>query len=281
MKWLIDINHNEHVLTQRTYLCHVDTHIVGASKERIFERTNMLKCAYTLTNTLNNSDKGNVSYAPITQFRAPTSFILFGSPLNDVKEMEASILAHGLLSPLRVTIHKNRLIVIDGRKRLAALRRLQFRGSLPRRLQTIPYITNTPKTAKPLAALVNGRQVYNQIIRLRQQAMSINEIAAQLYLPRETIADILRVKFLSPTLKSAFFNDNLSLPQIKAFSALPSHDAQDALLISLGPFAEAEDILKAVERGETVLSLPDDNVILLPSRNLGTERANNDEQHAA
>jgi len=81
-----------------------------------------------------------ISYAPLTRFRAPTSSILFGQPLNDVKQMEVSIQTHGLLSPLRVLVHKGKFIVIDGRKRLTALRRMRFKGELPRNLQTIPYV---------------------------------------------------------------------------------------------------------------------------------------------
>jgi len=222
-----------------------------------------------------------ISYAPLTRFRAPTSSILFGQPLNDVKQMEVSIQTHGLLSPLRVLVHKGKFIVIDGRKRLTALRRMRFKGELPRNLQTIPYVLNAQTNSPQKKYILHGRQIYNQITHAKQQGVCVEEIAGQLYLPSETILDILKVRYLSPTLKSAFFNDNLSLAQIKAFSVLPSHDAQDALLIALGPFAQADDILNAIMKGETVLSLSDDNIIILPSCQSGNYTNSPPEKHAA
>ena len=57
-----------------------------------------------------------------------------------------------------------------------------------------------------------------------------------------------------------------SIAQARAFASLPNMDSQDQLLLALGPFADAPDILKAIENGETVIEMGDDNIIILPSR---------------
>ena len=60
------------------------------------------------------------------------------------------------------------------------------------------------------------------------------------------------------------------MEQARAFATLPNMDAQDNLLIALGPFANAPDILTAIRQGETVLDIGDDNVLILPSKQTQT-----------
>ena len=67
-------------------------------------------------------------------------------------------------------------------------------------------------------------------------------------------------------LKQAYFGGTLTIEQARAFATLPNMDTQDNLLIALGPFANAPDILNAIRQGETVIDIGGDNVIILPSR---------------
>lgn len=211
--------------------------------------------------------------APLSQFRNPTAEILFGEKLKAVKTLSKSITRHGLLSPLVVSKHNGRLIVIDGRKRLAALRRMRFRGTLPRGLVNVPYILvaksgQAPVPAPHAAGLLSGRELYTRVTQLKNHGQSIRDIATALYLPKSTVMDVLAVTRLSAELKHAYFNGTLSLAQAKAFAALPDHGHQNMLLLALGPFAAAPDILDAIARGDTVLHGmgSDDNVVILPSR---------------
>ena len=77
--------------------------------------------------------------AKLSDFRTPTSKILCGERLSAVTALEASISKSGLLTPLQVTQCGGKLIVIDGKKRLAALRRMRFRGALPPSLANVPF----------------------------------------------------------------------------------------------------------------------------------------------
>ena len=207
--------------------------------------------------------------APLSQFRSTTPHVLFGQRLTRVKAMACSIQQHGLLSPLLVSRHNGRFIVIDGRLRLAALRRLRFQRALPRNLETIPYVLNETSSVHSIS-LLSARDLYSQITALKSKGHDIATISQKLFLPSHTIGDVLSVTRLSPTLKQAFFNERLTLGQVKAFAALPHHDAQDRLLGILGPFASVDTIMSTIadgiSQGRTVIDLGGDNVVIMPSK---------------
>lgn len=212
--------------------------------------------------------KTDIKTAKLDTFRSPTTRILYGERLSEVKHIQASILAHGLLSPILVLPQGNKFIVIDGKKRLAALRRMRFTATLPRSLVNIPYIiasSDNSVTNAPMSLLSN-REKFEETLTLRQKGMSLMEIASELYVSKQCVKDLLNIARLSPRLKQAYFGGTLSTDQALAFATLPNMDLQDTLLIALGPFANAPDILTAIRNGETVIDLGDNNVIILPTR---------------
>jgi len=209
-----------------------------------------------------------ITSAKLADFRAPTTRILFGDRLKEVQQIQASIAAHGLLNPLIVMKRGRKLIIVDGKKRLAALRRMKFAGELPRSLVNVPYILiSEQKDHKPDAmSLLSNRERYEEVVKSRRQGMALMEIATELYISKQCVKDLLRIALLSPRLRQAYFGGTISIAQARAFATLPNTETQDQLLIALGPFANAPEILKAIEDGETVLSVDEDNVIILPSR---------------
>ena len=206
--------------------------------------------------------------ASLADFRAPTTRILFGERLKEVKQIEDSITQHGLLNPLIVMQRGKKLILVDGKKRLAALRRMRFAGDLPRSLVKVPYILVDEEQRFDLSAmgLLSNRERFEEVMRLRSAGMSLMMIAAALYISKQCVKDLLSIALLSPRLRQAYFGGTISTQQARAFASLPNMDSQDQLLIALGPFADAPEILKAIESGETVIEMGDDNVIILPSR---------------
>lgn len=213
-------------------------------------------------------------HAPLSQFRSSTPRIWLGAELQAVKDIGASIQAEGLLFPLLVSPHNGRLFVIDGRKRLAALRRLRFLGQLPRSLNTVPYIM-TAKSDKTSVSTVSvstvmpRRELYARIKRKSDAGVTVADIAQALHLSRSTVIDVLNIARLSPALREAYWRGDLSLAQVKAFTTLPHHDAQNRLLSLLGPFAAVDTILNAVAAGQAVITigdeLIDDNIVIMPS----------------
>ena len=206
--------------------------------------------------------------AKLADFRAPTTRILFGQRLNDVKQIEASIVQHGLLNPLIVMKRGKKLVIVDGKKRLAALRRMRFAGELPRSLVNVPYILIDQKAdyERGVMSLLSNRERFEEVVKLRRSGFGLMEIAAELYISKNCVKDLLRIALLSPRLRQAYFGGTITIDQARAFASLPSMDSQDQLLIALGPFADAPEILEAIESGETVIDMGDDNVIILPSR---------------
>ena len=91
------------------------------------------------------------SRAALNKFCPLVPKILCGEDLRLVSTVENSIKKHGLLTPLTVLRADDRLIVIDGRKRLIALRRLQFRGALPKDLAAIPFMISSSARPAPSA----------------------------------------------------------------------------------------------------------------------------------
>jgi len=210
--------------------------------------------------------------AAISKFKVARSPILYGDKLQEVRCFERAIERFGLLTPLIVIPSGRKFIVIDGKKRFAALRRMQAKGTLPRDLHRIPYIildskTDTAHAHAATSNLMGNREQYNHVKKLYTSGHSLMDIATQLYMSKSCVQEILSVARLSPRLKLSYFSGQLSRPQAKALATLTRHDMQEALLVQLGPFAQEADILLAISKRQTVIALDPENVIILPSQN--------------
>lgn len=180
-----------------------------------------------------------------------------------------------MIKPLVVSRNRKRLVVIDGRKRLMALRRLMFNGTLPKHLRRVPYIiidqnrqgaSDSTISKKRTRDTLTSDKLYGLIKHEQRCGKSISEIARQYNITKDTTRRLLTIDNLSSGLRRAFLGKQISLKQALAFATLPNTASQDALYAQLGALAKEDDILKAIARGETVLSLPDANTIILPSR---------------
>lgn len=188
--------------------------------------------------------------AKLSDFSAPKNRILFGERLDAVKKIESSVLKHGLFNPIIVMKEGLRLIVVDGSKRLTALRRLMFQGKLPTSLNEVPYIVvedcrkqDADMAAKPLKLLSN-REKYDLVTAMHNRGRTSAEIANHLFVKTSCVRDILNVKQLSPTLRAEFINDRLTLDQARALASLQDYRMQEAIIRVLGPFVSAEEILR-------------------------------------
>lgn len=180
--------------------------------------------------------------AKISEFRAPAPKLLFGERLKAITELEDSIAKHGLMTPLKVTRSAGKLIVMDGRKRLCALRRMWFKNTLPRGLINIPYVL----THEPAAHVLSAQEQYSEMASLQNGGKTPQEITVALCINLPRLHALQSIDRLSPRLKTAFMSQIISLDQAEAFAALPWPEAQDSLLLSVGPFASARDITKAI-----------------------------------
>jgi hypothetical protein len=196
--------------------------------------------------------------APVDMFTTLRPRLFTGPLLQDIKSIQASIARFGLLSPIIVTRSGDRLIVLDGRKRLAAIRRLAFAGRLPRSLVNIPYVEvkDAKQTTSDAPGLMSNRDLFNTVIDLFRAHQDVAKIAADLYLCRKTVKQVLMLGRLSPRLRKAFFDRTLDFGQAKAYAALPDHKTQEAAFLALGPFARDQAILNVARQTEPAIDIP-------------------------
>ena len=186
-----------------------------------------------------------IKTASVDMFITPHSRLFGGQLLSDIKSIQLSISRYGLLSPIIVARRNKKLVVIDGRKRLAALKRLDFLGRLPRSLVNIPYVEldTLKNNPSPTPRLMSNRDLLNIIIRRVREVKDIDSVAKELFLTRKFVREILTLTRLSPRIKKAFYSGSISFEQAKTYAATPLHGLQDRAFMSLGPFVEASEIL--------------------------------------
>ena len=199
-----------------------------------------------------------IKTAPVDMFTTLRPRLLVGRLLQDIKSIQASISRFGLLSPIIVSRSKGRLIVVDGRKRLAAIRRLDFMGRLPRSLVNIPYIElgDARQVDSDAPALMSNRDLYVTITDMFRREQDIAQIASDLYLSRNCVKQVLTLARLAPRIRKAFFDHTINFTQAKTYAALPEHDDQLRAFMALGPFAQSQDILDFAAKPQATPAMP-------------------------
>lgn len=195
------------------------------------------------------SDTQTVQHATVDEFRLLRGKLLGGAHLRDVKSLQESIARFGLLSPIIVVRRAATLVVVDGRKRLAAIRRLSFQGRLPRSLVRIPYLIAS-EAAPHRSMLIHNRELYDAISEQMQAGTNLDTLADTYHLSRQCVRDILTLTRLDSIIREAFFNRLINISQAKAYAAIPDRVAQIRRLRQMGLFATADDILAQDEQDE-------------------------------
>ena len=188
--------------------------------------------------------------APVDMFITLRPRVLRGKMLAEIKSVQASIERFGLLSPITVTRHDGKLVVVDGRKRLIAMRRLEFAGRLPRSLVNIPFVeVSDIKSAKsPVPALMSHRELYETVVTFFREHNSVEAIAEALYLSHKDVRAVLTLSHLSPRLRRAFFDRTIDFDQARCYAAMPQVAMQDRVFMALGPFATGQDIIDHIRQ---------------------------------
>lgn len=186
-----------------------------------------------------------VKTAPVDMFTTLRPRLLIGGLLKDIKAVQESISRFGLLSPIIVSRSNGRLIVVDGRKRLAAIKRLEFMGRLPRSLVNIPYIElkDARHTSSQAPALMSNRDLYVTVTNMFRKSQDVAAIASDLFLTRKCVTQVLTLARLSPRLRRAFFDRTISFESARAYAAFPGDARQEQAFMKLGPFATDRAIL--------------------------------------
>ncbi len=218
--------------------------------------------------------------AALSQYRVARSPIFYGETLEEIKCLERAIARFGLLTPLCVMPVNQTLLIIEGKKRFAALRRMQAKGTLPQDLRQIPYIVLKTDSARPsrlnapcrtrpharasIPKLSHNREQYQQVRQLWKAGHTPVDIATSLYISKACVSEILSVTHLSPQLKSSYFEGHLTRSQAKALATLADHGLQNAVRSFLGPFAQDTEILHTIARMPAALRSEFENNVAQP-----------------
>ncbi len=198
------------------------------------------------------------------------SFIGRGQEKSCPAWLSKSIIKDGLLNPLIVTQQGSKFIVIDGKKRLAVMRAMAKTRRSAKAIAKVPCIVQDAVSLKPIATrrplLLSGPELAHKVITAAQSATSHISIAQRYECSLAVVEDCLALRKLHPELLLHFNNGAISLEQASALATIENMKAQLDLLHQLGPFVSNVEIIAAIRAGATVVELPEDNFIFLPSR---------------
>jgi uncharacterized ParB-like nuclease family protein len=188
----------------------------------------------------------------------------------DIEALSQDIAAIGLLNPLIVMKDKGRYVIIDGKKRFQAIKKLTRRKMLPRTLHKVPCIVTDGislsqlKSPKPI--LLSDQDLVDSLVRAIKSGETVEEASHKYQCSTEIARKALSLESLHVKLKQAFISGTINLEQAAAFATLPNPKSQWNLLIQLGPFGNDTEIIAAISAGETVIETPGGNILILPSR---------------
>ena len=186
------------------------------------------------------------SAAPLSDFSTIRGQVLCGRRLQQVRALQDSILRFGLLAPLTAVRSAGRLVVVDGRLRLAALRRLSFQGRLPEALRRVPFrVASTTEARTPASRAMQNAALYAAVLGRFQQGDGLDAIAERFQIPRECVRDVLSLARLDEAVRRSLFECLISVAQARAFAQIGSRAQQRRVLMRLGPFATPRAIVEA------------------------------------
>ena len=148
-------------------------------------------------------------------------------------ELKASILAHGIINNLVVSVEADGWLVSAGKERLKALKELVKEDRYPAdykvpcrivdpdaSVEEISLAENTMRTDMHAADLVEA------IAFVHRQGRSVEEIATRFGQKVPTIEKYLRLGTLHKTLLKQYRDGNLKMGELEAFTLAPTHKEQ-------------------------------------------------------
>lgn len=121
-----------------------------------------------------------------------------------------------------------------------------------------------PRLSDPL--LMSEQELAHHILRAEKEGADYPEISARFNCSDAVITQARSLYRLHPKLMLAFINEAINLDLAAALSSIPNHQAQYDLMLQLGPYARKPSIIKAIAEGDTVLELPNGDILIVPSR---------------
>lgn len=184
-----------------------------------------------------NISIGGISYIPVEQIHPNPHQPRFSININELEELASSIKEHGILQPVVVSYDQTneQYILIAGERRLQAARLAA--------LELIPAIIREVSEAQRLQlALVENLQRADlnpleeaEAYRQLHEDFNLNheEIASKVGRSRTAVSNTLRLLKLPASIRKALAENEISEGHARALLALPTPQAQSAVLQSI------------------------------------------------
>lgn len=198
---------------------------------------------------MNTQTQDDIQFAPLVQFKLLREAPIRGERLNAIRTVEQSILNQGLNTPLLVTPCGDHLIVVDGRNRLGALRRLAFSGKHDALIKQIPYrcLENGTVSASDDTTIndssvprIASRHVFDPVLfaeveQMRRSGLSVSECATICEIPLQCAKDLQSLSCVHPAIRDLFFDRQISFQTVLDLAIIPDQKQQlSQLLIEKG-----------------------------------------------
>lgn len=178
-----------------------------------------------------------------------------------IKELAASIRAHGLQQNLLVTKKGKHFAVVAGGQRLKALQLLararDINGSYPVPCKVITGEIDATELSLAENAVrenMHPADQFEAFASLADKGMPVEDIAARFGVTAAVVAQRLKLARVSPRVLKAYRGEKLTLEQVMAFAVTDDHDAQERVLSGMSDWHEARDIRAALTENDIAAS---------------------------
>ncbi|MFY0601645.1 MAG: ParB/RepB/Spo0J family partition protein [Cyclobacteriaceae bacterium] len=175
-------------------------------------------------------------------------------------ELKASLKAYGLLQPLliRPADKKGRFFVVDGQRRLLALKALVKDKDL-KPTHSVKCEQIDPKIAQELSLTANVHaetmhpaDQFEAFFGMSQNKVSVGDIAARFGVSEKTVKQRLKLASISPKLLALYRDGEMSLEHLEAFTLSNDHEKQETLWAQLEQWQRHPRQIKAMLTEKTV-----------------------------
>ena len=183
-----------------------------------------------------------VFYAPLGSLQKEGLFLtLFKSRhIDGLSEIQESIALDGLLNPIIVVKTGITFKVVDGQKRLKAIRLLSKSTRYKRAFSKVPCILQTENLAKSVArlgrpVLLNDQELAYNITRASRGSSSLLDISKRYACDLPIALQCLSLENLNRDVFKLFNKGAISLQQAAALSSFDDEEQQLEMLLKFGP----------------------------------------------
>ena len=169
------------------------------------------------------------------------------------EELKASIKAYGLLQPLlvRPADKKGRFFVVDGQRRLLALKALAkdkvLKATFSVKCEKVdPSIAQELSlTANVQAQTMHPADQFEAFYALNQNNVSVGDVAARFGVSKKTVKQRLKLAGVSPKLLALYREGEMSLEHLEAFTLSDDHKKQETVWSQLSHWQRNPRHIKA------------------------------------